>query len=347
MPTIRKPETWYQSLSIDVFLPSQDELGVAAFFAWILPLLVLARGALSSDPILVASTGIAVATTLLWVLSLLNQRVAYGPARHVNLSEEVVVITGGASGLGLLLAETLGMKGAAVAVLDVKQMQDEVYGVEFYSCNVSDKDDVERAAQRIRDELGDPTILINNAGVVNGKRLLDLNKTDIERNFQCNLVAHFYTIQAFLPGMLRSKTGGTIVTIASVLGYLGAARLSDYTASKAGLLAMHASLRAELEQMNDDSARNIRTILVTPGQLGTDMFKGVESPSSFVGPVVQPLDLVKKLIDMIHHGKSGELSMPAYARWIKWYYVFPAGLQRVFRWASGVDRAMDGFRKDG
>ena len=145
--------------------------------------------------------------------------------------------------------------------------------------------------------------------------------------------------------MLQSEAGGTIVTIASVLAHLGAARLSDYTAAKAGLIAMHASLRAELDAMQDPGARNIRTILVTPGQLGTSMFEGVETPSSFFGPVVEPIDLVKKTVDMVQTGASGEISVPAYARYMKWYAVLPASLQKAVRWISGIDSAMDGFKK--
>lgn len=143
--------------------------------------------------------------------------------------------------------------------------------------------------------------------------------------------------------MLQSGTGGTIVTISSVLARLGTSQLSDYTAAKAGLLAMHSSLRAELAQMKDPGAKAIRTILVTPGQLGTDMFKGVETPSSFFGPIVEPLALVKKIVDMALGGYSGEISLPAYTRFTKWYAILPASLQSAVRWMSGVDRAMLGF----
>ncbi|KAI9676598.1 MAG: hypothetical protein M1822_008312 [Bathelium mastoideum] len=336
---------WHQQLSIDLFLPSSDELGTYAFFAWLLPLMVLARGAPLHDYILIATTCAAAGISFVWLLSIFNQRLAYGPARKINLSEEVVVITGGATGLGLLLAETFGMKGATVAVLDVKEEQSQGKGITFYQCDVSERHEIESVAKKINTELGTPTILINNAGIVNGKKMLDLSSAEIERNFRVNLLPHFHTIQTFLPDMLQSETGGVIVTIASVLAYLGASRLSDYTAAKSGLIAMHASLRAELDASKDSGADKIRTILVTPGQLGTDMFQGLKTPSSFFGPVVEPIHLVKKIIDKVQKGTSGEISEPAYARYIKWYAVLPAGLQRAVRWMSGIDRAMDGFEE--
>lgn len=142
--------------------------------------------------------------------------------------------------------------------------------------------------------------------------------------------------------MLASETGGTIVTIASVLGKLGASHLSDYSAAKAGLIAMHASLRAELaSSIAPQRAENVRTVLVTPGQLNTSLFQGVQTPSSFFGPVVEPVELAREIVRMIDAGESGEISMPFYARWIEWLHVLPVGVQQVVRWMSGVDRAME------
>lgn len=144
--------------------------------------------------------------------------------------------------------------------------------------------------------------------------------------------------------MLVSEVGGTIVTISSVLGKLGASHLSDYTAAKAGLIAMHNSLRAELASKEaPDGAETIRTILVSPGQLSTSLFGGVESPSSFFGPVVEPVEIAKEIVRMIDAGESGEISMPLYARWIDWLNVLPVSLQRLARRLSGMDRAMEGF----
>ena len=144
--------------------------------------------------------------------------------------------------------------------------------------------------------------------------------------------------------MLSSEAGGTIVTIASVLGKLGASHLADYTAAKAGLIAMHNSLRAELASRNaSEGAENIRTILVMPGQLSTRLFAGVETPSSFFGPVVEPVELAREIVRMTDAGESGEISMPFYARWIEWLHVLPVGMQAIFRRLSGVDRAMEGF----
>lgn len=125
-----------------------------------------------------------------------------------------------------------------------------------------------------------------------------------------------------------------------MLAHLGASQLCDYTASKAALLAFHSSLSAELA-----ASPNIKTILVTPGELDTGLFAGVRLGwvGRFFGPVVEVRELAVKLVTMIDSGEGGLLAVPAYARWIAWIGVLPAGLQKVLRKWSGVDRAMGGF----
>lgn len=132
---------------------------------------------------------------------------------------------------------------------------------------------------------------------------------------------------------------GTIVTMSSVLGQIGSAGLTDYAASKAGLTALHKSLTAEL-----NSTPEIKTILVTPGQMSTPLFNGVKTPNSFFGPVLEPVDVAKEVIAAIDAGSSAVLAMPLYARWIDWMNVAPVGVQAILRKISGVDNAMKGYK---
>lgn len=88
-------------------------------------------------------------------------------------------------------------------------------------------------------------------------------------------------------------------------------------------------------------------VLVTPGQLGTRLFAGVKTPSSFLGPVVEAVELSKEIVRIVDEGVSGEVSLPLYAKWVGVLQVLPWSLQRVARWASGVDGAMEGFRVGG
>lgn len=88
-------------------------------------------------------------------------------------------------------------------------------------------------------------------------------------------------------------------------------------------------------------------VLVTPGQLGTRLFEGVKTPSSFLGPVVEAVELAREIVGIVDEGVSGEVSLPLYAQWVGVLQVLPWSLQRVARWASGVDGAMEGFRGGG
>lgn len=142
--------------------------------------------------------------------------------------------------------------------------------------------------------------------------------------------------------MLASEVGGTIVTVASVLGKLGAGHLSDYCAAKAGLIAMHTSLRMELASATaPEGAEDIRTLLVTPGQLSTRLFADLDTPSNFLGPVVEPVELAREIVRKIDAGESGEISTPLYARWVEWVQIMPAAFQKISRTMTGIDSAME------
>src|SRR6478752_3427947 len=188
-------------------------------------------------------------------------------------------------------------------------------------------------------QLGTPTVLINNAAIVIGKTLLDLSLDEIDKSLTTNLLGPFYCLKTFLPAIIRSGNGGTIVNVSSVIGTVGAAQLTDYAAAKAGLTAMHRSLPAELRESHPE----IRTVLVTPGQVSTPLFYGVQTPNSFIAPVVEPVDVAKEIVAAIDSGKGATVAMPLYARWVDWLNVLPVGVQTMARWAAGVDRGMRTF----
>ncbi|GAB1313139.1 hypothetical protein MFIFM68171_03349 [Madurella fahalii] len=333
-------DSWFAPLSIDLIVRVFKKTFFHPFIAWIVPLCFRAQNMFWDAPPMLVSIAWASFITLCWVVGAINNRLAFGLPREVDLSEEVIVITGGASGLGLLIAEVYGMRGATVAVLDVEEMENgEARGVTYYKCDVTDKEQVARVAAEIERDLGTPTVLINNAAIVHGKPLLSLSFPEIEKSISTNLLSHFYTLKTFIPAMARSETGGTIVTISSVIGTVGAAQLTDYAAAKAGISALHRSLAAELRE----SHPQIRTVLVTPGQLSTPLFYGVQTPNSFLAPVVEPVDVAKEVIAAIDNGHNAAIGMPMYARWIDWYNVLPLGIQAVVRRLAGVDTAMKTF----
>jgi hypothetical protein len=149
--------SWAKPLSIDLFLKVLNVTFLHPFVAWMLPLCMRAQAMSWSHPAMQSVIAYASCLTALFFLNVLNRQIAYSKPREVDLSEEVIVITGGASGLGLLIAEVYGMRGATVAVLDVKGLESgEARGVSVYNCDVGDKEQVAKAAVEIQRDVSTP-----------------------------------------------------------------------------------------------------------------------------------------------------------------------------------------------
>lgn len=151
-----------------------------------------------------------------------------------------------------------------------------------------------------------------------------------------NLLAAFHLYQVFLPGIVaEAENGGTIVTVSSVLGQLSPAGLSDYSASKAGLSALHRTLEAEFRG-ND----RIKTLLVETGQMATPLFDWVRTPSHFFAPVLEPVEVAREIVAAVDSGRGGVLRLPVFAKFVNWYAVLPAAVQCLARYLSGIDHAV-------
>ncbi|XP_065358018.1 estradiol 17-beta-dehydrogenase 11 [Calliphora vicina] len=186
-----------------------------------------------------------------------------------ELGGDIALITGGGSGLGRLLSMRLGKMGTKVIIWDINKqginetvkMVEECGGYcKGYVVDISKKEEVYRAAEVIRHEVGDVSLLINNAGVVSGLHLLDTPDHLIERSFNVNVMAHFWTTKAFLPKMIENDRGH-IATIASLAGHVGITKLVDYCASKFAAVGFDEALRLELEVLGHT---NIQTTCVCP-----------------------------------------------------------------------------------
>lgn len=149
-PPTAPRDSWFAPLSIDLFLKVLNVTLFHPFVCWILPLCLRARLVKWEAPPMIGVFAWAILVTLLWVANVVSQRIAFGLPREVDLGEEVIVVTGGAGGLGMLIAEVYGMRGASVAVLDVAEMENgEARGVTYYRCDVGDKDQVAKVAAEI------------------------------------------------------------------------------------------------------------------------------------------------------------------------------------------------------
>jgi len=193
-----------------------------------------------------------------------------------------VLITGAGSGLGRGLSIKFAKLGATVVGVDLNL--DGLKGTaeliekndgqfHYYECDISIPDNVYKMANQVEREIGFISILVNNAGVVTGKYFLNTNEKDVYKTFGVNTFAPFWTCKAFLPAM-RERNLGHIVTISSMAGLTGAARLVDYCASKFAVVGLMESLRFELTA---DGFDNIKSTTVCPFYIHTGMFKGTKS----------------------------------------------------------------------
>lgn len=146
------------------------------------------------------------------------------------------------------------------------------------------RENVYLTAERVRKEVGEVSVLVNNAGVVSGHHLLECPDELIERTMMVNCHAHFWTTKAFLPTMLEINHGH-IVTVASSLGLFSTAGVEDYCASKFGVVGFHESLSHELKAAEKDG---IKTTLVCPYLVDTGMFRGCRIRKE-IEPFLPPL----------------------------------------------------------
>jgi hypothetical protein len=147
---------WHHYLTLDLIVNVLNYTFLHPFVAWMIPLCLRAQATPYDHPSMYATVAWASVLTVYGILSLINDRVAYGAPREVDLSEEVIVITGGASGLGALIAEVYGMRNANIAVLDVKKISEdeaEEKGIAYYECDVGDAKQVEAAGKRIVEDV--------------------------------------------------------------------------------------------------------------------------------------------------------------------------------------------------
>ncbi|WLF81252.1 hypothetical protein PVL30_005049 [Lodderomyces elongisporus] len=260
-------------------------------------------------------------------------------------SLDIVLVTGGTSGLGKEIVRLLAEKGAKVVVLDINLPQNDtekIPKVNYFKCDVSDREQVLKVQKRVQSTIGVVTVLINNAGITTGKTVLDLTFEEIEQTIQTNLISSFYTIKAYLPSMMLKKRG-YIVTIASILGYISPARLSAYGASKSGLIALHESLTYELGPPSLNP-HGVKTLLVCPGQLKTGLFTGVKTPSTILAPELDPKFVASRVVRAIEEGRRGEIKLPMYGKLVPVFRALPWPVVEIARAVSGIDRSMLGFR---
>ncbi|CAI2353806.1 unnamed protein product [Caenorhabditis sp. 36 PRJEB53466] len=201
-----------------------------------------------------------------------------------------VLITGSGSGIGRLMAVEFAKLGAEIVIWDVNTdgAEETRRQVEALGGKASMADETKRA-------VGDVDILINNAGIVTGKKLFDCPDELMEKTMAVNTNALFYTAKNFLPAMLE-KNSGHLVTVASMAGKTGVVGLVDYCASKHGAIGCHDSIGMEILAQKK---YGVKTTLICPFFINTGMFHGVTTKCPALFPILEADYAVECILEAI------------------------------------------------
>lgn len=190
----------------------------------------------------------------------------------ISLEGRVVLVTGASRGIGRAVAEQLAALGAKVvgtatsekgAAAISSYLGDKGFGLVL---NVADTDSIEQCLAEVKQQLGDIEILVNNAGITRDNLLMRMKDDEWLDIIQTNLTSVYRLSKAVMRPMMKQRFG-RIINIGSVVGSMGNAGQTNYSAAKAGVLGFTKSLAKEV------ASRGITVNAVAPGFIDTDMTK--------------------------------------------------------------------------
>lgn len=260
-----------------------------------------------------------------------------------KLTGKRILITGGASGIGKIMGKMALEKGAELIIWDINQLSidqtlkdfENLGRVKAFKVDLSDIEQIKITAIKVKEELGNIDILINDAGIVVGKFFEEHTTMDIKRTMDINANSPMFVTAEFLSEMIDQKSGH-ICNIASSAGFISNPKMSVYAASKWAVIGWSDSLRIEMQMLKT----NVKVTTVTPYYINTGMFAGVKS----LIPILKPEKVAKKIIQGIEKNRI-IISMPFSMHFIRLCQGFLS--IRMFDWFAGnvlkIYKTMDHF----
>lgn len=218
-----------------------------------------------------------------------------------NLKDHVAIITGGSSGIGFAIAQSLLAEGMRVAIAArdknrlsraSKQLTDEFKSenqVIAIPTDVSNAKEVEKLVKQVIQTWGRIDLLVNDAGIGKWSRIEECKEADWDRVLAVNLKGTFLCTKAVLPEMKRQHSG-YIVNISSLAGKVGMGGAPAYSASKFGVVGLTQSL------LEESIEHNIRATVICPGFVATPMVAGASVPAE---EMIPPSDIGKLVIGLL------------------------------------------------
>ena len=215
-----------------------------------------------------------------------------------DIKNKVALITGGGRGIGRATAIELAKEGVNVGLvgrtlenLEKVKAELEAYGVKVAvaTADVSNLDEITKAVESIKSELGPIDILLNNAGISKFGGFMELTPEEWTNIIDVNLKGVYYTTRAVLPEMIERQTGD-LINISSTAGERGGPVTSAYSASKFGVIGLSESLMQEVRK------HNIRVSTMTPSTVATEMAAELNLTDGNPEKVMQPEDLAELIV---------------------------------------------------
>lgn len=240
------------------------------------------------------------------------------PAHEKSVANDTVLITGTGHGIGRELALQFAKLGARIICVDinkngneetVKELKDRGFTkVHSFQCDVSDRDQVVELASKVQKEVGDVTILVNNAGIMPCHPFMSSSAEEIKKIFDINVFAHFWMLQMFLPRMIE-KNCGHVVGISSMAGILGLTNLVPYCSSK---FAVRGLMEALAEEVREDKRQlnNVKFTSIFPYIVNTGLCKKPRIRFPGLLGIVSPQDAAKHIIQAVRRNYR-EISIPS------------------------------------
>jgi 3-oxoacyl-[acyl-carrier protein] reductase len=224
-------------------------------------------------------------------------------AHHIDLSGKVALVTGSSRGIGAGIVRVLADCGARCVVnyvndpqgrnkADAESVAKSISGTAIIECDVGNDDEVAAMMQRVQSELGGLDILVNNAGILRDRSLAKMTNDEWDSVIRVNLTGTFYCLHRATPIF---HPGGRIVNLSSVSGSLGFFGQANYSASKAGIMALTRTAARELAR------QQITVNAVAPGFIDTDMTRGT-MPESVTNKFMEqvPVGRIGKVEDVVN-----------------------------------------------
>jgi all-trans-retinol dehydrogenase (NAD+) len=261
-----------------------------------------------------------------------------------DLRGKLVLVTGGAGGLGLATARAFAREGARLALWDVDPARVEAAAATLRAqgadararaVDVSDPAAVRAAAAALEAEAGPVDVLDNNAGVHARGGLLDGDDAACRRQVAVNLESFIWCARAFVPGMV-ARGSGHLVWIASAAGLLGVPGMAVYSATKHGVIGLAESLRLELRR---DGAAGIGTTIVCPSFIDTGMFPAAAPPR--LAPWLKPDALAERIVAAVK-AERRYVREPALVKLIPLLRALPGAAQDFLCSLTAMDRSLTG-----